>query len=192
MDKHDIKDTVEIDERTDNTVTVERRETAVKSRALSVARVAIMAALLIVGKFALQFVPNIEVVTTLVVVFAYTFGFKAVFATLIFCTLDMVLYPFSLDVAIANFIHWDVLALVVAIVRRTGAESLATYLLIALVMTLLFGVLTSALFSLVFGTPFVAVYLAGLLFYGLHLFSTLAFMTVGFKPLTRVLAKICT
>ena len=63
-----------------------------------------MAALLIVGKYVLSFIPNVEVVTTLIICYSCIFGFDGVIATLIFCTADIFLYPPSLDVIVSYYI----------------------------------------------------------------------------------------
>ena len=77
--------------------------------------IAACAATLIVGKFVLSFIPNIEVVTTLVAVYAFVFGFDCLGATAVFCLADLILYPPSLDVAVSYFIYWNLLALIVAL-----------------------------------------------------------------------------
>lgn len=148
------------------------------------------AATLVAGKLALSFVPNIEVVTTLVVVYAFVFGFDALGSAFVFCLLDIIIYPPSLDVIISYFIYWNALAAVIIIIRALGARSEYLYLLAAVIMTALFGVLTSFVSHLVAGLPFIATYLAGIPFYIAHIVSTVVFMFAGFKPLTKVLAKI--
>lgn len=155
-----------------------------------IALTAVMSALLILGKLALSFIPNIEVVTTLIIVFAYVFDWQAIFATLIFCLCDMIIYPFSIDVAISYFIYWNLLAAAAVVMRKCGVTSSAWYLLLGLVMTALFGVITSAATAIVFNLSFAAIYLSGLLFYALHVFSTLVFMNVAFSPLVKLLEKI--
>lgn len=155
-----------------------------------IARVAVMSATLIVGKFMLAFIPNIEVVTTLVVVFAFVFKYECVFATLVFCTADAFIYPPTIDVIISYFIYWNLLSILVATLSELKVEKFSVYLVVGLIMTALFGVITSLLYSLFYGVNFFAIYVAGLYFYALQIISTLVFMLVGFKPLTKVLLKI--
>ena len=155
-----------------------------------IARVAVMSATLIVGKFMLAFIPNIEVVTTLVVVFAFVFKYECVFATLVFCTADAFIYPPTIDVIISYFIYWNLLSILVATLSELKVEKFSVYLVVGLIMTALFGVITSLLYSLFYGVNFFAIYVAGLYFYALQIVSTLVFMLVGFKPLTKVLLKI--
>ena len=160
------------------------------SPARAIAETAVMSAMLVGGKLALSFIPNVEVVTTLTIVFGACFGFRAVPASLVFCTADMFLYAFSLDVAVSYYVYWPLLCLSAAVLSALKAKSLYVYLILALVGTLFFGVLTSLVFSLFYSVPFVPVYVAGLPFYAMQLVSSLVFMLAGFDPLSKVLKKI--
>ncbi|MDE6059872.1 MAG: hypothetical protein K2G31_00135, partial [Clostridia bacterium] len=79
--------------------------------ALYVARVAAMAAMLTAFKFALSFVPNIEVVTLLILVYGSAMGIAyALPATLIFCSIEVAIYGAGSWVLL-YFIYWPLLAL---------------------------------------------------------------------------------
>lgn len=155
-----------------------------------IALVAVMSATLVGGKFALSFVPNIEIVTTLLVVYAYVFGWDAAAAALVFCTCDILLYPPSIDVILSYYIYWPLLALSACSLRRAGVQADAPYLVLALGFTAAFGVLTTFMSHLLLGLPFAATYVAGLVFYALHLVGTLVMMLAAFKPLTKVLMQL--
>ena len=157
------------------------------SPARAITETAVMSAMLVIGKLALSFIPNVEVVTTLTIVFGVCFGLRAVAASVVFCTADMFLYAFSLDVAISYFVYWPLLCLSAAVLSALKVKSLYVYLIVALIGTLFFGLLTSLVFSLLYGVPFIPVYVAGLPFYAFQLVSSLVFMLVGFNPLTKVL-----
>ena len=153
------------------------------SPARAITETAVMSAML-------SFIPNVEVVTTLTIVFGVCFGLRAVAASVVFCTADMFLYAFSLDVAISYFVYWPLLCLSAAVLSALKVKSLYVYLIVALIGTLFFGLLTSLVFSLLYGVPFIPVYVAGLPFYAFQLVSSLVFMLVGFNPLTKVLKKL--
>lgn len=150
----------------------------------------VMGALLVVGKFALSFIPNVEVVTTLLISFCFVFGFDGVIASLIFCTADVILYPPSLDVIVSYYIYWNLLSITVAVLKELNVKSFAPYFITATVFTLFFGVLTSLFTTIFYGVNFAGVYLSGLYFYAIHLLSTAVFMIVGFKPVTKTLILI--
>ena len=158
--------------------------------AKKIALIALMASMLIVGKFALSFIPNVEVVTTLVICFAFVFKFDSVFATLVFCTADVLIYPPSLDVVISYFLYWNLLSLMIATMSSLNVKNEWVYFIVSLIMTLIFGVITSFFFSLLFKVNFFAVYIAGVYFYLIQIISTTVFMLVAFKPLTNTLEKI--
>ena len=107
-----------------------------------------------------------------------------------FCTADAFIYPPTLDVIISYFIYWNLLSILVATLSELNVKNFSAYLIVGLVMTMLFGVITSLMNSLFYGVNFYAIYVAGLYFYALQIISTLVFMLVGFKPLTNVLIKI--
>lgn len=160
------------------------------SPARAITETAVMSAMLVIGKLALSFIPNVEVVTTLTILFGVCFGLRAVAASVVFCTADMFLYAFSLDVAISYYLYWPLLCLSAAVLSALKVKSLYVYLIVALIGTLFFGLLTSLVFSLLYGVPFIPVYVAGLPFYAFQLVSSLVFMLVGFNPLTKVLKKL--
>lgn len=151
---------------------------------------ALMSAMLIVGKYVLSFIPNIEVVTTLTICFTYVFGYLAVAATMVFCLIDMVLYPFSIDVAISYFIYWNALTIIVATIKKCGVTSHLPYIILSIIMTLFFGVLTSFMTALIFDLNFLVIYIAGIKFYAFQLLSNLVLMNIGFSPLTKLLSRL--
>lgn len=164
-----------------------------QSKKFSAKRIAVMgmmAALLIAGKYVLSFIPNVEVVTTLILCYACVFGFDSVIATLIFCTADILIYPPALDVIVSYYIYWDGLAITASILSELRIKKFVPYLIVGVIGTLSFGLITSLMNSLFYGVNFTAVYLAGILFYAIQLVSTVVFMSVGFKPITNLLTKM--
>ena len=84
---------------------------------LYIVRVAFAAALLTVGKLALSFVPNVEVVTLFVVVYGSALGPAYVLpATLIFCAVEMALYGIG-TWNVLYFVYWPLLGLCSCLLR---------------------------------------------------------------------------
>ncbi len=155
----------------------------------TIAVVALASALMIASKLALALVPNVELVTLLVVVFSYVYGYPIIISTFVFCTIDILLYPTTPDVIIAYYIYWNALAYVVAMLR-TRAHATACYTALAVIATLLFGIITTATYSIFYGVSFFAWYASGLPFFAIHLASSLVTVTVGFSPLTSLLQSL--
>lgn len=166
------------------------KENKIIFTAKKIAIISLTSAILIVSKFALSFIPNVEVVTTLIICFAFVFKYDSIFSTIVFCTADILIYPPSIDVIISYYIYWNLLSLIVATLSSLNIKNEWIYFTLSLIMTLLFGVITSFFFSLFYGVNFLAVYIAGVYFYLIHLISTTVFMLVAFNILTKTLENI--
>ena len=113
-----------------------------KSTALTVSLVGIMAATVECGKLALSFLPNIEVVTLLIALYSYVFGWLGVLAALIFVIIEPLIYGFGSWV-IAYFIHWPAVAIIFLLLGRARIKNRIVLTSVAVLLTVLFGVLTS-------------------------------------------------
>lgn len=154
---------------------------------------AFCAALLTGGKMALMLVPNIEIVTLLIMLFAYAFGLRiALPATLIFCTVEGLLFGFNYWL-IAYFIHWPTIAIMTALISKFKVSKNYVYIICGVIATAFFGVTTSAIDAL-FATQaskinyfvmFSVIYVRGLLFYVAHVVSNIVFLTIAFPPISK-------
>jgi len=168
------------------------------SASKNIALIAVLAAMVVGGKFALQMIPNVEIVTLLLMLFTFVFGLvRGLSVALIFCLLDMVLYPFSVDVAVAYFNYWPFLVAITWILNNVGLKKevkkgRSEYInaFVAAGCTVLFGVITSFFFSVFYGTPFVAVYIRGIIFYAIQTVSNFILLLFLFKPLSKLLFKL--
>lgn len=154
-----------------------------------IVRIAMLSAILVLGKLALSFIPNVEVVTACTLIFAFVFGGEAIAAAFIFCIADMFLYSFALDVALSYFTYWPLLATAGIVARCMGAKSAYVYAIIGVLGSLAFGVITSLYYALVYRMPVLPYFLAGIPFYALQMASALAFILVAFSPLTKLLSR---
>ncbi len=161
-----------------------------------VVRVAFMSALLTALKFALSFVPNVEVVTLLVLVYGACFGVAyALPATLIFCAVEVAIYGVGSWVPL-YFVYWPMLAVVGSLLLRGRRVWLA--IIIASIGSILFGVLSACcdtLFCIANLAPvdiskyWVAYYIRGLTFDAIHLATNIMLILFAYKPLVAVCAR---
>ncbi len=179
-----------------NTMQNKNRKTA-RLATLFVVRVAFMSALLTALKFALSFVPNVEIVTLLILVYGSCFGIAyALPATLIFCAVEVAIYGVG-SWTILYFIYWPLLALFSSLFLKGRRAWLA--LIFAIVGSALFGVL-SAVSDTLLALPnlreqdvtkyFVAYYLRGLTFDGIHIGSNVAVVLLLYKPLCIACSRL--
>ena len=110
--------------------------------ALRVALVGIMAATVECGKLALASIPNVEVVTLLLGLYSYVFGWLGILAAVIFVCIEPLIWGFGTWV-ISYFIYWPTLALVFMMLGRIRVKNRLLLSGVAVLLTVLFGVLTS-------------------------------------------------
>lgn len=163
---------------------------------LYIVRVAFMAALLTVGKLALSFIPNVEVVTVLVIVYGSALGIGYVLpSTLIFCAVEIALYGVGTWNAL-YFVYWPLLGLAACALK---GKRLPVAVILAAVFSVFFGFLDAGITTLfVVGklSPlelekyFVVYYLRGLYFDLVHVVSSAVTVGVLYLPLVRVLKSV--
>ena len=174
-----------------------------KYSAILIAISALYAALLVGGKEALAALPNIEVVTLLTATCAYVWGPIVVFpAVNVFIAVDMAIWGVNTWI-ISYLIHWNVVAVCfwllgkIKFKHKTVEVTVVTTL--AVVVTALFGVVTSAVDTLVGFTGkgffvdfdnalhrFGVMYTAGISFYVTQIVCNLVLFATAFVPLVRL------
>ena len=177
-----------------------------KYNAALIAVSAMFAALLVGGKEALAALPNIEVVTLLVALCAYVWGPIVVFpAVNVFIAVDMAIWGVNTWI-ISYFIHWNTVAIVFWLLGKVRFKQkvveITVVTLVAAVLTTLFGVLTSAVDTLVgytgkgffvdfdnFIARFVSMYVAGGSFYVTQIVCNVVLFATAFMPLVTLNRK---
>jgi hypothetical protein len=93
-----------------------------KSTATRLTLIAVLAATLTAGKTALAFIPNVEIVTLLLILFGVVFGWRiSLPAALIFCTLEIFIWGFFPVYVLLYFIYWPLLTWLADVFgRRSG------------------------------------------------------------------------
>lgn len=153
-----------------------------------IATIGIMVATLEGGKLALSFLPNVEVVTLLIILYTLCFGLKVLYAVFAFVCIETFLYGFGLWVIMYLYV-WPLLACI-------------TYLFKKQTGTFFWSVL-SGFFGLFYGAfcaiPYIFIsgfsgafawWIAGIPFDILHCVSNFTLMLILYKPLNSTLCKL--
>lgn len=167
--------------------------------ALRIVMPALIAALLLSGQVALAIIPNVEVVTLIVIVSAYVFSpGVTIIAVLVFCTGEWLIYGFGYWV-VSYYIYWPLLtavSLILKLLKNTWLRNIIA-VLIAAVLTTFFGVMTSAVdtvvvsgFNVDFFDYFPIIYIRGAYFYIVHIVSNSITIGCLFTPLSLALKRI--
>ena len=160
-----------------------------------VALVGMMAATLEVAKLLLALLPNIEVVTLLCGLYGYVFGIWGVMATVVFVTIEPLVWGFGMWI-ISYYLYWPLVALVFLLLGKAKVRNRVLLTAVALVLTLWFGVLTTlvevGLFSGSydrFWYRFTVTYVRGIWFYLASFVSNIVAYPLLFRPLADRLVR---
>lgn len=147
-----------------------------------------MVAVLEVVKIALMTLPNIELVSLMIVLFTILIGKKAFLVVTAFSIVECLLWGFGIW-SIGYFYVWPILVLITLIFRKQSSP------LVWAIVLGFFGLFYGSMFSLtnlvVSGPEAALSYLvSGLIFDVIHCVSNFISTLVLFKPLKAILVKI--
>jgi len=157
-----------------------------------------MTATLTGGKLALSSIPNVEIVTLLLVVYALTMKrTDAIIACLIFCVLEIFIWGFWLWWVILYFIYWPALVITVSFLPKKKYGFIIA-IAIGIAFTAFFGVLSTlieitiagALATGRFWEYFYYRYAAGIPFFLTHIISNSIILPVLVPILYKTLSTL--
>lgn len=161
--------------------------------------IALLGASLNVIKFCLMYIPNVEGVTLLIVVYTYCFGLNiGLPATVEFCTLEGLLFGFNPTWIVSYYIHWGCVAILTHIIKLLKIKKAVSIALIIGTLTATFGLQSTFIYYLLGGAVgkanwvdrFWITYISGWAFYLTQTVCVVVMISVGFKPLSKVLDKL--
>ena len=176
-----------------------------KNTTIMIAVSAMYCALLVGGKAALAVLPNVEVVTILIAVCSYVWGFAVALPCVnVFIMIETSIWGINTWV-ISYLIHWNTVAICFCLIGKLKVKSNLTIVafstLCAAVLCTTYGLLTSLVDTLIgfsggffvdasnFGYRFAAIYTAGFPFYVTQIVTNVVLFIVGFLPLLKVNQK---
>jgi len=151
-----------------------------------IALISLLSASITAGKFVLSFIPNVEIVTLLFIVYTVSFGLKrSLLVSVVFVTTEILIYGFSTWV-IGYYFVWPVLILVTWMMK-SRIKSEYGYAAIAGIHGCLFGAYFAVVESIFYGWAYgFSYWLKGILFDGIHGASNYIIALLLFKPLSRI------
>lgn len=159
-------------------------------KAKELTAMALLGAILYVGQVALSFLPNIEVVSVLVLVYTLVFGRKALLPIYTFVFLEGVTYGFGLWWVMYLYV-WAVLYLITRLLRHN--DSALIWAVVCGAYGLFFGAMCAVpyLFAGGIGAA-LSWWMSGIPFDIFHCIGNFAVTLVLYRPLTAVLRKVRT
>lgn len=152
--------------------------------------IAFLSALLIVTKEALRVIPNVELVTLLLLVYTKLLGRKTtLYITIIFTTIQALIYPPHLWI-ITYYLVWPILVIIASLLFKLKAGS-GVIAIWAAIFGLTFGAFDSLVLSFVYGFhTFLPIWIRGLPWDLVHGFSNYLTVLLLFEPLRKSFKKL--
>lgn len=153
-----------------------------------IALIGVMTATLEVGKSALSFVPNVEIVSLFIILYTLFFGSKTVYAIFSFILIEGCLYGFGIWWIMYLYV-WPLLSFMTWLIRKHG--STLVYALLSGIFGLCFGALCAIPYLFIGGikTAF-SWWIAGIPYDIIHCVGNFTLCLILFKPLYQVLGHI--
>ena len=154
-----------------------------------VALFGILGALTFGLKFAMSWIPNIEPVSLLVMLYAVVFGRKCLYPIYLYVALEILFYGFQLWNI--NYLYvWAILALLSWLMRRS--DSALAWAMLSGVFGLCFGLLCAPVYWATGGWAFaLSWWISGIPYDLLHCIGNFFVTLVLFKSCRRVLDQLC-
>lgn len=149
---------------------------------------AVCAAVLLVVQVGLAFLPNIELVSLLIMIYAKSFGKKVFWIIHVFVFLEGIIYGFG--IWWINYLYvWSILAGVVLLLKKQ--ESIWIWALVAGFFGLLFGAFCAIpyFFAGGIGAGF-AYWVSGIPYDILHCIGNIVVCIALYRPISRILPKL--
>jgi energy-coupling factor transport system substrate-specific component len=153
-----------------------------------VALFGILAALTFGAKVAMSFLPNIEPVSLMVMLYAVVFGRKGLYPIYLYVFLEILFY--GIQLWNINYLYvWAILFVAARFLKNS--ESALAWALLAGVFGLLFGILCAPVYLFSGGVSFaVAWWIEGIPFDLLHCAGNFVMAFVLFLPLKKLLSQL--
>ncbi|MFW6278935.1 MAG: hypothetical protein ACOC2G_01985 [Bacillota bacterium] len=154
-----------------------------------IALIGIISATITAGKLALSFIPNVEIVTLLFILYTTSLGTKrTLLAALIFSTTEILIYGFATWL-LGYYIFWPLLILITGLLNKK-IQTEYGYAFLAGIFGLLFGAFFALVESLFYGYMYgFSYWIRGLPFDVVHGVSNFIIVLLLYRPLSELLRQ---
>ena len=152
-------------------------------------RIAFLSAIMYVSKALLEFLPNVELVSMLIIVYGLVFGREVFLIILVFNLFELVQWGFGVW-WISYLYSWPLLGLAVLALRRRAGEEFLVWAVVSGLFGLAFGSLFAAAWLPVDVSYAFSYWVSGLPWDVAHCVSNFILTAVLGKPLYRLLTRV--
>lgn len=150
-----------------------------------------LGALIFASQFALSFIPNVELVSFLVIIYSLIYGKKAQVPILVFNMLMGLFYGFNPYWIIGYFILWPLLSILTILFKKLLLENYLALAIFSGVFGLSFGALYSLQYIIIVSPAYAFSYwVSGIPFDVIHMIGNYFIMLFLGKPIYNLLIKL--
>lgn len=152
--------------------------------------IGILSASITAGKLVLSFIPNVEVVTLLFIIYTIVFGIKkSLLISLVFSTTEIFIYGFSTWL-LGYYIIWPILIMIVGLMNKR-IKSEYGYATIGAIFGYAFGLFFAIIESIFYGGAYGLTYwIRGLPFDIIHGTANFIIILLLYKPMINILMRL--
>lgn len=152
-------------------------------------RIALLSALLYVSQVAMSFLPNVELVSFLILLYTLVFGRETFLTILVFNLFELVQWGFG-TWWVSYLYVWPLLYLLVLLLKRLIREEFLVWSMVSGAFGLLFGSLFTLVYIPVDPRYALSYWISGLPWDVTHCISNFVIMVVLGKPLYQLLLRL--
>jgi len=159
-------------------------------KAKDIALIGLLSASITSGKLILSFIPNVEIVSLLLIVYTVTFGLKrSILVSIIFTTTEIFIYGFSTWLLV-YYLIWPMLVIITHLIKKIIKNEYG-YATVAGLFGLFFGLFFAIVESFFYGYAYGLTYwVRGIPFDILHGVSNFIIVLLLFNPITTALTYV--
>lgn len=160
------------------------------NKIIQIVTIGVLSAILLVGQLGLAFLPNIEIVSTLIILYTQIYKKQVFSIILVFVLLEGIIFGFGIW-WISYLYIWNILALIVLLLHKM--DSAVLWAVVSGIFGLLFGALCAIPYLLSGGPGAAFAYWsAGIPYDILHCCGNFALTLILYKPLLELLKYLQT
>ena len=152
-------------------------------------RIALLSAILYVSKIALEFLPNIELVSLLVIIYSLVFGWETILIVTVFNMFELIQWGFG-TWWISYLYVWPLLCVITMLLKKIIKEEFLIWAMVSGGFGLIFGSLFAVLNILISPTYAWSYFISGLPWDVVHCIGNFVIMIMVGKPLYRLLMML--
>ena len=171
-------------------MTVTNMSLSTKLSVSNIATMGVMVALLEIAKIALAIIPNVELVSLLLIIFTLAIGHRAYLVTVGYAVIECLLWGMGTWVIMYLYV-WPVLVAIILLLKRFDIDSILAYSVASGAFGLLFGAFSALTYVVIGGWSMgLSWWISGIPFDLIHGVSNFAICLVLFKPLNSVAQRV--